>query len=64
MSGFSPGCLRMGVIAASLRVWGTEPELKEGDDDDATDKWRNDRETVIYKHGWNEVQSTSGALHA
>lgn len=29
MSGLSPGFLRMVVTAASLRVWETEPELKE-----------------------------------
>lgn len=59
VSGFSPSCLRMDIIAASLRFWGTELELKQGDhddDDDVTDKSINDRETVIYKHGWNEVE--------
>ena len=29
LSGLRPGFLMMGVTAASLRVWGTEPELRE-----------------------------------
>lgn len=29
ISGLSPGFLRMGVMAASFSVWGTEPELRE-----------------------------------
>ncbi len=29
LSGLSPGFLRIGVIAASLSDWGTEPELRE-----------------------------------
>ena len=29
MPGLSPGFLRMGVTAASLSKWGTEPDLRE-----------------------------------
>jgi len=29
LSGFKPCFLMIGVMAASLRVWGTEPELRE-----------------------------------
>ena len=29
MSGLSPGFLRVGVTAASLSEWGTEPDLRE-----------------------------------
>lgn len=29
VSGFNPGFLKKGVTAASLRMWGTEPELRK-----------------------------------
>ena len=62
-SGLSPGFLRMGVTAASLSDWGTEPELKE-ELMMCVMSWGDSWETVLNKSGWDGVQNTGGAFHS
>ena len=57
MSGVSPGLLRMGVTAASLREGGTDPDLRE---DDGGDELGDGREALFNKFGGHWVKCEGG----